>query len=54
MDDKFKLFCNNTSIPPVPFMYNQKMLKTKQLGNINYHHIQPTIWNIKTLMDNLL
>ena len=46
------LFCNNTSKPPVFFMYShsvpliifaQKMPKTKQLGNINYDHIQPTI-----------
>ena len=46
------LFFNNTNKPPVPFMYNhyapliifyQKMLKTKQLGNINHHHIQPAI-----------
>ena len=46
------LFCNNTSKPPVPFMYShfvpviifsQKMLKTKQLRNISYHHIQPAI-----------
>ena len=41
------LFCNNSSKPPVLFIYShyfsqiifsQKMLKTKQLGNINYDH----------------
>ena len=37
------LFCNNTSKPPIPFMYDQKMLKAKELGNINYHHIQAAI-----------
>ena len=46
------LFCNNTCNLPVPFMHNhyipliicsQKMLKTKAIENINYHHIQPVI-----------
>ena len=47
------LFCINTFEPPVPFMHNhnviliicsqKKMLKTKEIENINYHHIQPAI-----------
>ena len=45
-------FWNNTCGPPVPFMDNhyvpliicsQKMLKTEEIENINYHHIQPAI-----------
>ena len=60
------LFCGNTSKPPILFMYShyvllivfffffQKMPKTKQLGTINYHHIQPTICNLKSLVANLL
>ena len=44
------LFCNNTCEPPVPFTHNhdvlliicsQEMLKTKEMENVNYHHIQP-------------
>ena len=46
------LFCNNTWELPVPFMHNhhvpliicsQKLLKTKEIENINYHRIQPAI-----------
>ena len=46
------LICNNPCEPPVPFMHNQyvpliicsqKMVKTKEIENINDHHIQPAI-----------
>ena len=47
------LFCNNACEPPAPFMHSyyvlliicpqQKMLNTKEIENINYHHIQPAI-----------
>ena len=30
------------------------MLKAKQLGNINYHCIQPTIENLKSIVTNLV
>ena len=30
------------------------MLKAKQLGNINYHCIQPTIENLKSIVANLV
>ena len=29
------------------------MLKTKQLGNSNYHYIQPTILNLKSIVADL-
>ena len=48
----YLLFGNNTCEPPVPLMHNhyvpviicsKKMLKTKEIENKNYHHIQPVI-----------
>ena len=46
------LFCKNTYEPPVPLRHNhhvpliicsQKKKKTKEIENINDHHIQPAI-----------
>ena len=52
-NEKFHLlFWNKTSEHPVPFMHNhyvplsfvfKKMIKQKEIENINYHHIEPAI-----------
>ena len=57
------LFSKNICEPPVLFLHNhyvsliicsQKMLKTKEIENINYQHLQPAIQNLKSLMADLL
>ena len=42
--------CNNISESPVLLIIcSQEILKKKQIGNLNFHTIQPAIENLKSL-----